>query len=182
MIHNIEKLEKLALDLVKGSHNISKKKMILTTGKLGIIQYLEKFLNILGHPNPEKAINKYKSLLPVGFYKLVDLEITVPNGKRYNDIFTYLDTLEMKIMKIDINIEDIIYNYPTRYKEGFIQEEIDLLLSWFPTIKMDKFNEVMMGNTCKLSKDNEVINYHCDVLTALLCGLENRDIKPSEFD
>lgn len=86
------------------------------------------------------------------------------------------------VKKIDINIRNIVYDYPTKSQFGFIQSELKTLLSWFPTINMDKFNDAMMGNTCMLDENDEIINYHCDVYKALICGIENRDLKLEEFD
>ena len=80
-----------------------------------------------------------------------------------------------------MNIKEKIYGYPTKYKEGFIQTEVDNLLKNYPNIDMDKFNSALMGNTCMV-KNNEVIQYHCDILTALLCGIEKRDIHEYEWD
>jgi hypothetical protein len=85
------------------------------------------------------------------------------------------------IKKIDINIENMVYEYPTINKEGFIQSEIDKLLTWFPTINIEKFNDAMIGNTCIMIND-EIINYHCDVYKALVCGFENRNLRLEEWD
>lgn len=81
------------------------------------------------------------------------------------------------------NLEDKIYNYPTKYKEGFIKGEIEKLLEEYPQVKdkMYRFNRAMMGNTCMVRND-EIISYHCDVLTALRCALEDRGLKTYEFD
>lgn len=76
----------------------------------------------------------------------------------------------------------MVYDYPTKSKHGFIQAEINSLLSWFPTINIEKFDDAMMGNTCMLNEDDQVINYRCDVYQALRCGLENRDLTLAEFD
>lgn len=84
--------------------------------------------------------------------------------------------------KIEINLKDMIYNYPTKSEYGFNKKELELLLTWFPTINMKKFNDAMIGNTCMVDEVEGIITYHIDVLTALRCGLENRDIKFSEFD
>jgi len=79
------------------------------------------------------------------------------------------------------SIEDYVYNYPTKYKEGFIQPEIDKLLSEFTGLHMDKWDAAMMGNTCMTSEDGFII-YHCDIVTALKCALENRDQTFFEWD
>lgn len=86
------------------------------------------------------------------------------------------------IKKIDINIKNMVYDYPTKSEHGFTQAEINSLLSWFPTINMEKFDDAMMGNTCMLNEDDQLINYHCDVYKALICGFENRDLTLAEFD
>ena len=37
-------------------------------------------------------------------------------------------------------LEDLVYNYPTKNKKGFIWEEQNILLEQFPDINIDKFN------------------------------------------
>ena len=76
----------------------------------------------------------------------------------------------------------MIYDYPTKSEHGFTQSEINSLLSWFPTINMEKFDNAMMGNTCMLNEQNQIINYHCDVYKALLCGLKNISLSISNWD
>ena len=78
-------------------------------------------------------------------------------------------------------LREKIYNYPTKYKEGFTNDEMDELLKDYPNVNMDKFNGAMMGNTCMV-RGGKVINYHCDVELALRCGLENRDPNVFEWD
>lgn len=80
-----------------------------------------------------------------------------------------------------MTVRDKVYNYKTKYKEGFIQSEIDEFLKDYPSIDMDRFNSALFGNTCMVL-NKEIITYHCDVLKALLCGIEKRDLKPYEFD
>lgn len=80
-----------------------------------------------------------------------------------------------------MTVYEKVHSFPTKHKEGFIQAEIDELLKQFYDVRMDKFNDAMRGNTCMII-DGEVIIYHCDVLTALRCGLENRGIRTSEWD
>ena len=84
-------------------------------------------------------------------------------------------------MKKNINLQEYVYNYPTKHKEGFTDKELKELFKAFPSVNMDKANNAMNGNTCMVI-DDEIINYHCDVLAALRCGLENRDLKWYEWD
>ena len=81
--------------------------------------------------------------------------------------------------------EDIynhVYNYPTKNAAGFIKEEKKELLSHYPDINLDKFYDAMMGNTCMLSPEGQTIMYHCDIYKALICGLENRNLRVEEWD
>ena len=78
-------------------------------------------------------------------------------------------------------IQDKIYSYKTKHKEGFLQTEVDTLLIDYPDINMDKFNDALMGNTCML-KDDKIVQYHCDIYKALICGIENRGLTLNEWD
>jgi len=86
-------------------------------------------------------------------------------------------------MKIQFRkeLENLVYGFKTKYKEGFVQSEIEELLKNYPNIDREKFNKAFWGNTCMV-RNEEIITYHCDVYTALLCGIEERDIKASEWD
>lgn len=86
-----------------------------------------------------------------------------------------------------MNIKDTVYNFKTDSKHGFKGDEINELLEniikKYPNFNMEKFNDAFMGNTCMLdNKDNKIIYYHCDVLTAINCGIENREINTTEWD
>ena len=84
------------------------------------------------------------------------------------------------------DIHDFIYEYPTlRLTDGFlpfeIKETVEYYTKEYPTFNMKKFDDAMMGNTCGMYKGKFVI-YHCDVHHAILCGIENRDLKIDEWD
>ena len=81
-----------------------------------------------------------------------------------------------------MDIRKLVNEYKTESQYGFIQKELDDLLTQFPDINMKKFNDAMMGNTCMMNDRDEIINYHCDVVTAIRCGVENRDMYQHEFD
>ena len=78
-------------------------------------------------------------------------------------------------------IQDKIYSYKTKHKEGFLQTEVNTLLIDYPNINMYKFNDALMGNTCML-KDGKIVQYHCDIYKAIICGIENRGLTLNEWD
>ena len=78
-------------------------------------------------------------------------------------------------------IQDKVYTYKTKHKEGFLQTEIDTLLIDYPDINMDMFNDALMGNTCMV-KDGKIVQYHCDIYKAIICGIENRGLTANEWD
>ena len=78
-------------------------------------------------------------------------------------------------------LEEKVYNYPTKYEEGFLGKEYMQLASEFTNINMDKFEDALKGITCMMKEDGIII-YHCDILKALRCGLENRDLTYWEWD
>jgi len=76
---------------------------------------------------------------------------------------------------------DWVYKYPTRYEKGFMPDELTNVLSEYPNIDMKKYDEAMMGNTCVMY-EGKFCMYHTDVYHALLCGIEGRDLKLTEWD
>lgn len=79
-------------------------------------------------------------------------------------------------------LEDLVYNYPFKHTNGFTSDEQKELLKQFPDINMDKYYDAMMGNTGMVNDEGKFITYPCDIVTALRCGIENRDIHLSEWD
>ena len=78
---------------------------------------------------------------------------------------------------------DLVYNYPTKNKSGFVSSEQEELLKQFPNINKEKYYNALCGITCMMDKEtNGFIIYHCDILTALHCGLENRKMYTYEWD
>jgi hypothetical protein len=78
-------------------------------------------------------------------------------------------------------IQKLVYNYPTMYAEGFTNKEVKDLASKIPNINMKKVNNSLYCNTC-IKIENELINYHHDVLLAITCGVQNRDVNIEEWD
>jgi len=81
-----------------------------------------------------------------------------------------------------MDLKELIYNFKTRNKEGFVQSEIDQLLTKFPDINMDKFNNALNGITCIMDDTGDLVIYHVDVLHALQCGIDDRELEFFEWD
>ncbi len=79
------------------------------------------------------------------------------------------------------DLYNFIYQYPTKYKQGFIDEELESIIKQFKKFNRKKFDDAMIGNTCAM-QDNKLVMYHCDVFAALSCGIENRNLRPGEWD
>lgn len=79
-------------------------------------------------------------------------------------------------------IVGVVNNFERKNQLGFTRQEIDQLIEEkFPDINMDKFNNSLEGCTCGIVDDVEVI-YVIDVITAINCGIDNREINDKEFD
>ena len=82
-------------------------------------------------------------------------------------------------------IENYVYQYPTKYKEGFLPYEIEKIYKEFNEkythMIRDKFDSAMMGNTC-IMKEGTLCMYHCDILKAIICAIENRELTYLEWD
>ena len=82
-------------------------------------------------------------------------------------------------------LRTLVLNYKTKYKEGFIGNEIEDIKNKVEKevlhFNSEKFEDAFYGNTCMI-KDKQVIRYHTDVLNALKCGIENRYINNYEWD
>ena len=77
-------------------------------------------------------------------------------------------------------LKDVVYNYNTKYKNGFTKTEIDNLLEEL-NINERRFNKALGVNTCMLI-DGEAITYHTDVLKGVVCAIENREQNSLEWD
>lgn len=78
-------------------------------------------------------------------------------------------------------LDKLVYSFPTKNQIGFTAKEYDKLIKNFPTLNKDKFYDTLSGITCQMI-DGELVIYHCDILLALHCGLENRKPHAYEWD
>lgn len=79
------------------------------------------------------------------------------------------------------SVFDIVYNYPTKYREGFTNSEIEEVLKNFPNLNRKFYDNTLYGTTCMMI-DNEMITYHCDIENAIICGLRGTNIGGIKWD
>lgn len=109
----------------------------------------------------EIIIKIFSPILPSDYITSINNEVSIT--EKY-----MLDILEL----IRYKHYKLANNYPSKNYQGFIQSEIEELLSFYPDINMEKFNESLMGNTCMLTEEGNIISYHHDIARALGKGLE----------
>jgi hypothetical protein len=73
-----------------------------------------------------------------------------------------------------------VFDYNTKYKEGFIKSEIEQLLEEL-NINERRFYKALGVNTCILV-DGDVITYHTDILKGVVCAIDNREQNSLEWD
>lgn len=82
-------------------------------------------------------------------------------------------------------LQKVVSEYKTQYEYGFTKFEMEEVKSavkeHYPNFNEEKYNSCFYGNTCMFI-DGNIITYHTDLITALLCGIENRNMKNYEFD
>lgn len=82
-------------------------------------------------------------------------------------------------------VHDYISTYPLLHEQGYTGEELEFVLneikSNFPDFNQSKFDDNMMGNTCMVI-DGKAIMYYWDVSQAMMCGLEDRNLRIDEWD
>lgn len=115
--------------------------------------------------------------------KLKNLFKITPKKNRWTEAEELINRQEEDKKAFNRKLYNIVYNYPTKSEYGFIASEQEELLKQFPNINMDKYENALTGITCMMDEETKgFIIYHCDILTALYCGLENRDMTVAEWD
>lgn len=95
-----------------------------------------------------------------------------------------------KRVKVENTIADIVYEYPTKDRNGFMHEEIDALLEKLKEIFPKNADKLNQENFCEklgvctqmLNENNESITYHCDVAKAIKQIVSNRKEYSWEWD
>jgi len=77
-------------------------------------------------------------------------------------------------------LENDVFSYPTKHKMGFIESEIKDLLEKYGLTE-EQWNSKFGIHTVALI-DDETVYYHTDVLLTIKLCLQNREMKPFEWD
>lgn len=77
----------------------------------------------------------------------------------------------------------LVYNWPTESERGFNHMEQAAIIAKIgkENMNMEKYDNAMTGITC-ITGLHGIITYHCDILTGLICALEDRDPTFLEWD
>ena len=146
-------------------------------------------------PRPITDRNKYESNWEKAFGKKKDVpnveEMDVVITKTIKDelvLFknnvtgkTYIKKISKK-SKVKENPYSFIENFKTQNKFGFNSKEIEEVLKHYPNINMEKYENALRGNTCMMDEEHGLIIYHCDLIKAIQCGIENRELHYHEWD
>lgn len=85
-------------------------------------------------------------------------------------------------MKKQKSIRDIVYDFPTKYEQGFTaKDQRSLLDHYFPQYSQEELSEKIGVVTC-IRIDDEFVIYHEDIINALYCLIENRELNQWEWD
>lgn len=88
-------------------------------------------------------------------------------------------------MNEKIDTELLVKNFPRKYEEGFLNEEIDKILDIVEDLRIEfnksRFESALRGITCAVVGGNTVI-YSYDLELALRCGLRGYGITANEWD
>ena len=80
------------------------------------------------------------------------------------------------------SIRELVYSYPTQDEMGFTEAELVDLLTNFPNLSLEKFNEELGVITCMMNEKGECIIYKHDVLKGLHFSLTNDVQRLIDFD
>lgn len=78
-------------------------------------------------------------------------------------------------------VHDKVVKFKSRSPKGLTRHEIELLLKKFPSVSQKRFFNAMGITTVQII-NGEIIHYRSDIITALNCCIEKRDMNIAEFD
>jgi hypothetical protein len=81
-----------------------------------------------------------------------------------------------------MTINERVYSFKTANEKGFILNEIEELLMFYPDIDMDAFNNSLKGVTGLLGVNNEFIFFKDDIEKALICGVNGNRSSSVNWD
>ena len=71
-----------------------------------------------------------------------------------------------------LEIQNLIYNYPTLYAEGFTLQEINDVLKLIPNIDKSAFNLKLTTMTVSVIRNSQILYSHLAMVGAIVHGIE----------
>lgn len=100
-----------------------------------------------------------------------------------DDLTTELDIVGVEELSTDQVVRNFVDKLDTKYKEGLTKEEVAETVAYFKgaNFSKKKFRDAMTGNT-GIVIEGEPLIYKHDVIKALICALEDRELTIPEWD
>lgn len=80
-----------------------------------------------------------------------------------------------------MNVEEILSSVNQQAKNGYTYTEVLAIRSKIPESSLKTFDSALTGISAA-SHNGEILYYEHDVRLAITCALENRKMRPYEFD
>jgi hypothetical protein len=74
-----------------------------------------------------------------------------------------------------ISVHELVYNYPTKHYMGFSRNEMEDLLTNFPNINREIFDNSLRGVTGVMDEVGGIIFYHVNIERAIINGIRNNN-------
>ena len=84
-------------------------------------------------------------------------------------------------MNNDNELKSLVYEWPIKYKLGFMKSELEDIKRALRQLNLDKFEDALFGIAVGI-RDGNMLYYKHDVLRALRAGRDNRGLYIDESD
>lgn len=79
-----------------------------------------------------------------------------------------------------MTLEETVLAFNTKY-DGFTRQELEDLMNTFTNLNKERVFDALNGNTGVLIK-GEFVRYKHDIVSAIKCGIEDRELTLDEWD
>lgn len=80
-------------------------------------------------------------------------------------------------------VQELVNNFKTEHEMGLNPSEQAELITMLPeSVTWESLGAAMGINTCMVNERGEIVSYHCDIITGIMCVIENREKRLYEWD